>query len=243
MVVTGDTNPALVRLGIIAVLLGVGVGWSHTPAALVAAGVLLAITLTAVAGKRHLGCFAVVPMLAWLNLPWPAPALLGVAAAALLGWRPTSMIVRPQLRWTASAAAVLVVSIAAVAPLANGRTSASPLLVHAHKPSLLILAALVLGAVLVNAAGEELLWRGVLYDKCTGSPVWFLIAAQAVSFGLSHAHGVPSGFTGILAATIFGAAVTVLRPRIGLLATIGVHACVDTVIFTIAAHHAIFVPH
>jgi hypothetical protein len=139
-------------------------------------------------------------VLAWLTLPWPAPALVAIVAAGLLGWRPKLMIVRPQRPWIASAAKVLVVSVAAVAPLANARTSASPLLIHAHNPSVLILAALVLSAALVNAAGEELLWRGLRYDTCTGSPVWFMLATQAVSFGLSHGHGVPSGLTGVLAA-------------------------------------------
>lgn len=94
---------------------------------------------------------------------------------------------------------------------------------------------LVLGGAafaVVNAAFEELIWRGIFHDRLTElfgvSPA---IAIQAASFGVAHAHGVPRGFAGVALAGIWGGMLGVLRARTrGLLAPVLAHIVADATI-------------
>jgi membrane protease YdiL (CAAX protease family) len=87
-----------------------------------------------------------------------------------------------------------------------------------------------------NAAGEELLFRGVLQTglERLGRGPWVAIAVQAVVFGLCHYRGFPSGGTGVVMATGYGFALGLLRRHSGgLLAPWLAHVAADTTIFAL----------
>jgi membrane protease YdiL (CAAX protease family) len=84
---------------------------------------------------------------------------------------------------------------------------------------------LVLGAVLfalLNATGEELIWRGVFQDRLTSLVgLRAAIVLQAASFGVQHAHGVPRGVLGVALAGVWAVMLGALKARSrGLLAPI-----------------------
>jgi membrane protease YdiL (CAAX protease family) len=86
---------------------------------------------------------------------------------------------------------------------------------------------------MVNAALEELVFRGVLWELVTAE--WnggvALIATTAL-FGLGHLHGYPPGPVGAVLAGIFGLALGLLRWWSGGLGlAIAVHVCADATIF------------
>jgi membrane protease YdiL (CAAX protease family) len=91
------------------------------------------------------------------------------------------------------------------------------------------------GFALVNAALEELLWRGVLIDRL--EPLFgpsLAIAISAISFGVQHAHGVPRGPIGVLLAGSWAVMLGMLRKHSkGLLAPILSHVVADATIAVI----------
>jgi uncharacterized protein len=97
---------------------------------------------------------------------------------------------------------------------------------------------LLAGAVafaLINAIGEELIWRGLFQDRLVllFGPVAGIIL-QAASFGAQHAHGFPRGLTGEVLAGIWGLMLGRLRLRSGgVLAPIVVHVAADATIAAI----------
>lgn len=96
-------------------------------------------------------------------------------------------------------------------------------------PVLLVAA---VGFVFVNAALEELLWRGLLQSHLTAllGPA-LAIALQAASFGLQHAHGVPRGAAGVLLAGGWAVLLGLLRHHArGLLAPFLAHVVADATI-------------
>lgn len=101
------------------------------------------------------------------------------------------------------------------------------------------LAVLVIGGVafaLVNAALEELIWRGVMQDalgRVLGSTV-LVVGLQALSFGVAHAHGVPRGPMGVLMAGSWAVLLGLLRRHAGgLLAPFVAHVVADAAIAVI----------
>lgn len=112
------------------------------------------------------------------------------------------------------------------------------------RPSTAVLVGGVVLVSIVNAAGEELLWRGALtswMDPANTRPA-ILVLATASSFGLSHMSGIPSGIVGVLGAATLGAFLAVLRPRIGLVGCIVVHAAVDAALLGVILPRAVWVP-
>jgi membrane protease YdiL (CAAX protease family) len=100
------------------------------------------------------------------------------------------------------------------------------------------LAVLVLGALgfaLVNAALEEIVWRGVLQgelEELLGPAV--AVGVQALSFGVQHAHGFPRGALGVVLVATWGVLLGALRRRSGgLLAPFLAHVVADVVIAAI----------
>jgi membrane protease YdiL (CAAX protease family) len=94
---------------------------------------------------------------------------------------------------------------------------------------------LVLGGLafsIVNAAVEELAYRGVLMDaleKTAGARLALL--GQAAAFGVLHINGFPRGWVGIVLASVFGLLMGIVRRRsFGLLAPWIAHVCIDVVI-------------
>jgi hypothetical protein len=70
---------------------------------------------------------------------------------------------------------------------------------------------------MLNAAAEELLFRGVLFEGLQRWPVppWTVNLLQAASFGLAHYLGFPGGWIGVGLATIYGLMMGHLRQRTG----------------------------
>jgi membrane protease YdiL (CAAX protease family) len=101
------------------------------------------------------------------------------------------------------------------------------------------LVALGLGLAVVNAAGEEIAYRGVLTAALENAwgPGIHVLLAQAVLFGAAHyAHGFPRGVAGFVLTGIYGLMMGWLRERCdGLLAPFLAHVGADMAIFLIVA--------
>lgn len=180
------------------------------------------------------------------GLPWPVAPLL--AAACFFAFTPGSLrrLVRQRGCTSGRRAAwflVVLVSVAAGTAVValdwttirSGYTFAFP----APPPWSFPLVAL--GAALVNALGEEALWRGVLSD--VGAPVLRLRAAvclQSFSFGLAHFHGIPNGVLGVVAAAVYSALVYGISMRLGARGALVAHLLTDLVIFVVVVHFAQF---
>jgi len=112
-------------------------------------------------------------------------------------------------------------------------------LIPSWSPGRLVL--LGLGFALFNAAVEEMIWRGVIFDALerTGLPTAPVVLMQAVSFGIVHLHGFPSGSLGILLASVYGTILGLLRAQTrGLLVPFVTHAVTDSSIFGILVYLA-----
>jgi hypothetical protein len=93
-----------------------------------------------------------------------------------------------------------------------------------------------LGFALFNAAVEEMIWRGIMFDALqrTGLRIAPVVLMQAASFGVIHLHGFPSGSLGILLASLYGTILGLLRAQTqGLLVPFVTHAVTDFSIFGI----------
>jgi len=138
---------------------------------------------------------------------WIAAAIVAVGSAvSLLLWL---KLARPDVKWAAG-------------------------LIPMWSPARLVL--LGVGFALFNAALEEMIWRGVVFDALerTRLPTVPVVLIQAVSFGVAHLHGFPSGSVGILLASVYGAILGVLRAQTrGLLVPFVAHAFTDFSIFEI----------
>lgn len=97
----------------------------------------------------------------------------------------------------------------------------------------LLLVAGLLAAAL-NGVLEEFLWRGALIGSMVAVriPMVVLVGAQALSFGMPHLTGIPSGAVGLLGATALGFLLGVVRfSRWGLAGCVVAHIVADGVIF------------
>lgn len=216
---------------------------------------LAAVALTAVA--LRLGVVAHAAGLAALYvgaycLPvigdaWPAPlavllAAHGLTLAAFPGarrsasfWR-RGAIDRRTVSWMlafSSAAAIALVLWRFTAAVDLGRYR---VFVPASAPTWLVFAGILPYAAL-NAAFEEYVWRGVLWEAIErATDTRLALALTALSFGLAHYRGFPSGLVGVGLATIYGTMMGLVRRRsCGLLAPWIAHIVADVVIYTMVA--------
>jgi membrane protease YdiL (CAAX protease family) len=94
---------------------------------------------------------------------------------------------------------------------------------------------------MLNAAVEELAYRGVLMDaleKTIGAGTLSLVG-QAAAFGILHINGFPRGWPGVALAFIFGVLMGVVRRRSGgLAAPWAAHVGTDIVIVTLVVAYA-----
>jgi membrane protease YdiL (CAAX protease family) len=90
----------------------------------------------------------------------------------------------------------------------------------------------------LNAAFEEIIWRGVLLyavESAVG-PGWIAWLLQGIGFGIWHYQGFPHGWVGVGLATIFALMMGALRIRSkGMLAPFIAHVFADVTIFTLVA--------
>jgi membrane protease YdiL (CAAX protease family) len=107
-----------------------------------------------------------------------------------------------------------------------------------------VLASVILLLAVLNALSEEVVWRDrsvrILLHGCR--PDRAVIAAQALSFGLAHAYGLPGGVLGFCGALVLGLALGLLRFRgAGLFGCVLVHAAVDVAIFIVVVLHVVWI--
>lgn len=234
---------ALAMLATSAVLGPAAPPWAHGAVALVAIALALVPSHPAARSLAILAALLTCGFpLALAGIPWQAVMLVALAAWGLAvrrapalapspGWR-----ARGRLPWLATALVAGVTPVALVTWLVVMEPDLSDV-VGAYVPDL-PLALLVLGSVgfaVVNAAGEELIWRGVFQDRLTALVgVRAAIVLQALSFGLQHAHGIPRGPMGVVLAGTWAVMLGMLRSRCqGLLAPLLAHVVADAVIATI----------
>jgi hypothetical protein len=101
------------------------------------------------------------------------------------------------------------------------------------------LALLVLGGLvfaLVNAAVEEIAYRGIVLDalRDVRLSLMVVLALQAFAFGTLHFAGFPRGWSGVGLATIYGIVLGAIRVRAdGILAPWVAHVLTDIVIVSV----------
>jgi len=104
-----------------------------------------------------------------------------------------------------------------------------------------ILGSAVLAGILFslgNAAMEEMLFRGMIYDALESQWGWATACvASAAFFGVLHVAGYPPGALGAALAGIYGLLLGWLRHRTGgLLLPTAAHVFADATIFGILVH-------
>jgi membrane protease YdiL (CAAX protease family) len=90
----------------------------------------------------------------------------------------------------------------------------------------------------LNAAFEEIIWRGVVMDALEAAVGrgWCAWLLQGIGFGVWHYAGFPSGWVGVGLATIFALMMGMLRMRgRGMLAPWIAHVFADVTIFILVA--------
>jgi hypothetical protein len=104
-----------------------------------------------------------------------------------------------------------------------------------QRPPTWMIVAVVILATVVNAIGEELWWRHLLIGLHATQPVPVGYLFQALTFGLAHVHGIPSGPVGVVAAAIFSIACVRVFLRWGWVACVVLHLATDLVVFSAVA--------
>lgn len=93
-----------------------------------------------------------------------------------------------------------------------------------------------LGFSILNAAVEEIAYRGIVLDglREVGLPLSGVIGLQAAAFGTIHIAGFPRGWIGVGLATVYGTLLGVIRMQAGgMLAPWIAHILTDIVIVTV----------
>jgi membrane protease YdiL (CAAX protease family) len=88
---------------------------------------------------------------------------------------------------------------------------------------------------MLNAVGEECVFRGMLLDALrTSMSSTTAVVVQAMAFGLIHFRGFPSGWVGVALAAVYGLMLGALRLRAGgMLAPVLTHVFADLTIMGI----------
>lgn len=221
--------------------------WSFLP-------VLVAASTTFYARRRHATIFhfgvAVSILLLLLALPlgwaiWPTPLLVTLLVYVALNRSPMldTLPLPPRGRYTrTSIILTLVFVLLSSGALLGWWFIFEPDLSDASSkiPDLPLAALASLGLVfaVVNAIGEEFIWRGLGTRALEGqrlSPT-LVVLIQAISFGFVHIHGFPRGWVGVGLATIYGGMMGILRQTSGgLMVPWIAHIIADLVIFGVLA--------
>jgi membrane protease YdiL (CAAX protease family) len=196
-------------------------------------------------GVIHGGLFLaalIVVTLGWPSLAWPWYLLLPLLAYAGV------VLALPPLQQTAPRITVGRVCGAPLAAATALSAATAAVLVGFHawaRPDVSELATrvpvaefgnLVLAGIcfsVVNAALEEVVFRGVLWDVVARE--WnagMAVVATAAVFGVGHVGGYPPGPLGAVLAGVYGIALGLLRWWTGGLGlAFGCHVCADATIF------------
>jgi uncharacterized protein len=241
-----DRGVALLALGILgacAVWGGALEGaWTFAPAI---AAVALGMVAAWVASPPARALAALVAcLLVALRIPAPWQVVMGIALAAFVLLARVAPRFAPPPRWWAPGRVppgwtALVGGVTPVA-LVGWVVLFHPNLrdvVRNYVPDLPLPVLIAGGAgfALVNAALEELLWRGVFQDRL--EPLFGgggAIAISSISFGVQHMHGVPRGAIGVLLAGTWAVMLGTLRRHTrGMLAPFLSHVIADATIAVI----------
>lgn len=210
----------------------------ENPVLTLAGGVaLLLVTLVAAirpspAVLRLVICCDLVALLfalyVFASFPAEVITTLFVVAPAVTGWvlhrRGLLRPVAPWLRWGRLTPGGIALFIAVVVISVLGLflwtliddPNLSDYLGQVRNASPWVAFAAILGFAVVNAAWEELLFRGDLQTELTHTwGVHPALAIESIAFGIAHANGIPSGLLGITMALVWGYLLSMIRLRTG----------------------------
>lgn len=203
-------------------------------------GTLLALVVGSPRYATVLVAYAIPCLVA---APWPVHCYAAAAAWMITSneWRTLREGWRETLKPGVLATLVVVGSAAglAVIILEHERIVAG-LVMPVSPPSLPALVVAIPVVAVVNALGEELVWRGILADRSRGLSRGWRMTLQVVSFGVAHIHGIPAGAAGVIASGGFSALVYRIRHRHGFSSALVVHVVTDLAVFWFVARHALF---
>jgi membrane protease YdiL (CAAX protease family) len=235
---------------------------SEVAAAAVLAGIAVA-TVVATAARApyavHVGVLALLsglaPRLPVIGAVWPLNVVTPLVAYAVLAGAASPL--RQTSRWlrlgrvdrttwlaiaafaTASAIALVVWRFASHTDLTRFRAFVPGFVLALPKGVLVVGLPIGIGLyAMLNAAVEEVIWRGVAMqalESAVGRGT-LACALQAIAFGVWHYRGFPSGIVGSALAGIFALMMGILRMRgRGMLAPWIAHVLADTTIFVLVA--------
>ena len=233
-------------------------GWEPHPAVLAAAGTaVLLSSLRSLPGDGRASRPARATagaLIAFWTLGgglrfWPLDLLAPLLTIILFGWMGgwlgelRALFARGRLG-TAEWIGIVAIAVAAAVALLGWVWLTDPdlsklqLMIPALPLSGLVAAAV--GFAALNAMMEEAIWRGAVQGwLLTVLPPWAAVTLQALSFGVLHWNGFPSGLIGVGLAATYGAMLGVLALRSGgLLAAIITHFAADMLIFSVLALQA-----
>ena len=172
--------------------------------------------------------------------PWHLLIPLMIAAMAAQCWKAEARLslgwhsghAGAQL-WLAAFAIAIIATIALVGWVELFQPNLETFRAMVPRGNMLVLISAALGFALLNATMEELIWRGAIQSWLAGhTNIRLAIAVQGVSFGALHWAGFPSGWSGVVLATLYGVMLGWLRHATGgLAAPIVAHILADLTIF------------
>jgi membrane protease YdiL (CAAX protease family) len=173
---------------------------------------------------------------------WPAPLFIALVvtafAARVMGNADAfRWLTRGSISWRVVAAMVLTIVVSIAALLLWVAVLRPPLVDNVRLPPapLWLIAAGAVGWSMLNAVGEECVFRGMLLDALrTSMSSTTAVVVQAMAFGLIHFRGFPSGWVGVALAAVYGLMLGALRLRAGgMLAPVLTHVFADLTIMGI----------
>jgi membrane protease YdiL (CAAX protease family) len=181
-----------------------------------------------VPGLGYWPLYAVVPLALYAVIVWTCPPL-----RHSVGWLRRGRLDGDILAAGAGIAVVSSVALMLWFVLLKPDVRALTAMIPAWPLWALVPLGMVFAAV--NALLEEVIWRGILFDAFVAQlGNRGAVIAQAIGFGIVHAHGFPNGALGMIMAGIYGLMLGWLRLRAhGLAAPILTHICADATIFAV----------
>ncbi|WP_160297661.1 CPBP family intramembrane glutamic endopeptidase [Demequina salsinemoris] len=136
---------------------------------------------------------------------------------------------------TATVAGAMGLAFGGAALLIQPSSAFGSLWLPVARPHTVVIAMAVVGLAAFNAIGEEILWRKVLPSLMSSGGEYWRVALVALSFGIAHLHGIPSGMTGVGLAAAYSYFLTTLHQRRGFAAVVAAHFVTDVVLFSAVA--------